>query len=200
MHSAWCIISICVTGIIWLLNAEFRDQRVMTWQKVFLVDSIVEWSFRIIVSDIDVVWMKDPLPTIPAKTEADVIFSHDGVWSTSQNVMGPVDFVFDAIDVHGGAHLNLNTGLYIIYPTRRSAAFVHAWAAAFPNSTEHDQNEAYRLLRLGNMDVPHPQNKLVRSAYNERLWVGVVPSYILANGHTYMVSQLHKVGMLCLIK
>jgi hypothetical protein len=34
----------------------------MTWSKVFVVAKVLPWGFNIIVSDIDAVWLRDPLP------------------------------------------------------------------------------------------------------------------------------------------
>ena len=34
----------------------------MTWSKVFLLDSVVDFGFNLVVSDVDAVWFKDPLP------------------------------------------------------------------------------------------------------------------------------------------
>ena len=34
----------------------------MTWSKVFVLDEVVDWGFNLVVSDVDVVWFKDPLP------------------------------------------------------------------------------------------------------------------------------------------
>lgn len=81
--------------------------RKMTWLKVFVVDKIVEWGFRIIVSDLDVVWFKDPIFVIPLEMEADMIFSHDGVWSHTSP--SPEHFVLEG---HGSAHTNMNSGVY----------------------------------------------------------------------------------------
>ena len=36
--------------------------RRMTWSKVFVLDEVVDWGFNLVVSDVDVVWFKDPLP------------------------------------------------------------------------------------------------------------------------------------------
>jgi hypothetical protein len=36
----------------------------MTWSKVFVLDEVVDWGFNLVVSDVDVVWFKDPLPLL----------------------------------------------------------------------------------------------------------------------------------------
>ncbi len=42
----------------------------MTWSKVFVVDEVAEWGFNLVVSDLDVVWLKDPLPLFAKYPEA----------------------------------------------------------------------------------------------------------------------------------
>ena len=44
--------------------------RRMTWAKVFVLDVIVDWGFNLVVSDVDVVWFKDPLPLLSKHPEA----------------------------------------------------------------------------------------------------------------------------------
>ncbi len=42
----------------------------MTWAKVFVLDAIVDWGFNVVVSDVDVVWFKDPLPLFDIHQDA----------------------------------------------------------------------------------------------------------------------------------
>ena len=36
--------------------------RRMTWAKVFVLDAVADWGFNLVISDVDVVWFRDPLP------------------------------------------------------------------------------------------------------------------------------------------
>lgn len=93
-----------------------------------------------------------------------------------------------------------HAGLYVLYPTNRTVAFVHAWARSFANSTDHDQGAMYHLMRQGPTHTAHPSNPTVRAAFNNGLWIGIVPAYIFSNGHSYTISELHKVhGLLTAI-
>jgi hypothetical protein len=42
----------------------------MTWAKVFVLDVMVDWGFNIVMSDVDVVWFKDPLPLFSIHKDA----------------------------------------------------------------------------------------------------------------------------------
>lgn len=36
----------------------------MTWSRVFVLDAIVDYGFHLVVSDVDVVWLRDPAPLL----------------------------------------------------------------------------------------------------------------------------------------
>lgn len=36
--------------------------RRMTWHKVLALDRVAVWGFNVVVSDMDVAWLRDPLP------------------------------------------------------------------------------------------------------------------------------------------
>lgn len=41
--------------------------------------------------------------------------------------------------------------------------------------------------------TPHPDDPAVKRAANDTLWMGVLPVYLAANSHAYMVSRLPEV-------
>jgi hypothetical protein len=77
--------------------------RRMTWSKVFVLDAVVDYGFNLVVSDIDVVWFKDPLPLFARHPDADLLFSEDG--GASRNAPGD-----DGLEEGGNPHHNFNTG------------------------------------------------------------------------------------------
>jgi hypothetical protein len=54
------------TGLQW----GHEGWRRMTWSKVFVLDAVVDYGFNLVVSDIDVVWFKDPLPLFARHPDA----------------------------------------------------------------------------------------------------------------------------------
>lgn len=64
----------------------------------------------------------------------------------------------------------------------------------FPTSKDHDQHAAYDLTRHG-ATSQHPADPRVRAAFNESLFIGIMPSYLFASGHTFMVQRLHEVSI-----
>jgi len=55
----------------------------MTWAKVFLVEAVVEWGYNIVVSDLDVVWFRDPMGLFARYPQAGRLSGVEwgGVWS-----------------------------------------------------------------------------------------------------------------------
>ena len=87
----------------------------------------------------------------------------------------------------------LLAGVYLLRSTARSTSWVHAWRAMFDSGFQgHDQEGAYQLTRTGSVE-PHADTARVTTAWDGGLFLGIVPTQLLANGHTYMVQRLHEV-------
>jgi hypothetical protein len=65
----------------------------MSWERVFILAQIMDWGFNIIVSDVDVAWLRDPLPFLEEHAHADMLWSHDGVWT--RNAQGDAGLEVD---------------------------------------------------------------------------------------------------------
>jgi hypothetical protein len=178
-----------VTGVVYdnLLDWGKEGWRVMTWQHVFINQKLLDWGFDVIASDLDVAWIREPSKWRELHP-ADVLFGHDGVWCRNQNP-GPED-----LDAEGSVHVNLNTGVYMARANDRTREFFKAWVDFFSECREHDQFGMYKVLRNKTQVLKsHPNSTYVTSVWGDRLWLGVLPVYSVANGHSYLVSQLHKV-------
>lgn len=160
--------------------------RVMTWQHVFINQMLLGWGFDVIASDLDVAWLRNPSRWRDMHP-ADILFSHDGVWCRNENP-GPED-----LDVEGSIHINLNTGVYLARANDRTREFFNAWVDHFSQSRDHDQIGMYTVLRNKTQPLKsHPNSSYVTSVWGDRLWLGAFPVYSVANGHSYLVSELHK--------
>ncbi|GAB4815828.1 hypothetical protein N2152v2_002874 [Parachlorella kessleri] len=159
--------------------------RQMTWQKVLVLDQVVEWGFNIVISDMDVAWLRDPLPLFEDHPQADVLLSTDGC--------ATVNDVGDAgLERDGNMHHNFNTGVYLLRTTLRSIRWVHAWKALLDTGFQgHDQEGAYQLTRRGEVK-PHSGTPRVTTAWDGDLYLGILPTQLMSNGHTYMVQRLHE--------
>ena len=78
-----------------------------TWLKVHMVQEVVNLGFNVILSDTDVMWMKDPMAFIARFPEVDMMMSvDDTATGTPANDTG-----FESVN---HPHRNHNTGVYFI--------------------------------------------------------------------------------------
>ncbi|KAL4427446.1 hypothetical protein ABPG77_000735 [Micractinium sp. CCAP 211/92] len=161
--------------------------RRMTWAKVFVLDRIADWGLNLAISDLDVVWFRDPSPLLDRYPAADLIFSTDA--TNAHNEPGD-----DGLSVDGSAGQDFNTGVYLLRAGNGTAAFAHAWRAYFDQCQDHDQMCAYDVVRSGDGNFkPHPQEDRLQCAFGCRVWIGILPPSLAMNAHTYFLQELHKV-------
>lgn len=165
---------------VWIMN---------TWQKVFAVQKIVSWGFDVILSDLDVVWWRDPSIIFDKHPNADMFFSHDGVGTTNTEE----DVNKTLLEIRASIHHTINTGMYMVRSTPSSRRFMRVWAARYPEFEGHDQNGIYDIIRVGSGTERHPDDPGVMKSANGSLYHAVLPTYVFANGHSYFVSKLHTV-------
>lgn len=166
--------------------------RRMTWSKVFLLDSVVDFGFNLVVSDVDAVWFKDPLPLFEQHAAADLLFSHDG--TSSRNPPGD-----SGLEVGASPFYSFNTGIYLLRNNAATREWAHAYLAYYdqcPNG--HDQSCAYEMMRTqGEVGNPHPstppgKQPRIFSAWHNKVWMGILPASIAMSAHTAYVQRLAK--------
>ncbi|PSC76256.1 glycosyltransferase family 77 isoform A [Micractinium conductrix] len=166
--------------------------RRMTWNKVFLLDALIDWGFNLVISDLDVAWFKDPMPLFTQHPHADLLFSHDG--TSSWNEPGDA-----GLEAAGSPHSNYNTGVYLIRNNAATQEWAHAFAKSFSKCTSHEQPCAYELMRIGaTLGSPHPsttpgEQARITSIWDNKLWMGILPASIAMNAHTLFLQRLHEV-------
>ncbi|KAI3429328.1 hypothetical protein D9Q98_005423 [Chlorella vulgaris] len=160
--------------------------RRMTWAKVFVLDMVADWGFDIVVSDVDVVWFKDPTPLFTEHPNADLLFGEDG--TQSLNEAGDA-----GLEVTSSPFHDFNTGVYLMRHGNRTTAWVHAWRQFFAKCTNHDQHCAYDLMRDEPGDGRDANDPRLHTGWKGQLWMGVMPPSIFMNAHTHYLQQLHKV-------
>jgi len=163
--------------------------------KTKFVEDLLDIGVAPILSDADVVWMRDPRPVFNNGTYkyADILISTDCI-----------DTEADRSDTGACNHVNFNTGIFHIRPTERAKAFVAAWKNLVTTSTiawMRDQPAFNILTRDGGIhpavDVPKHARGLAgyRSLVyvaNATIRMGVLPNYQFSNGHTYFVQEHQK--------
>ena len=176
-------------------SASFKK---MGTVKTKFIQDLLEMGVAPILTDADVVWLRDPRAYFRRGTYAvaDALVSTDCI-----------DVPADKKDVHGCSHVNFNTGVLHFRPTEASKTFVQAWKTKVATSTiawMRDQ-PAFNLLThegVGGhalapaVSVPEDKrgedgHRMVYYAANATLRLGVLPNWLFGSGHTYFVQWHH---------
>lgn len=175
------------------LSINHRSFRKMSTVKTRFIKDLLEIGFRPIVSDADVVWLRDPRPYLRAGSygTADALVSNDCI-----------DVPGDAKDRSQCAHVQVNTGILHFRPTNASKAFVQEWHERVRDTTDpnmRDQPTLNLVIKEGingrlpvAADVDEEKDRRVYSAWHHRLRLGILPNWLFANGHVFFVQQVHK--------
>jgi len=168
--------------------------------KTKFVQDLLDMNLNPILSDADVVWMRDPRGYFNKGTygEADILVSTDCI-----------DVPGDKDDSNKCAHVNFNTGILHIRATEASKNFLQQWKTKVATSTiawMRDQ-PAFNLLMHEGVSGMHLENaiklkdpadrgkegfRMVYYAANATVKLGVLPNWLFGNGHSYFVQWHHK--------
>eukprot|EP00756_Hemistasia_phaeocysticola_P001511 Hpha_TRINITY_DN11063_c0_g2::TRINITY_DN11063_c0_g2_i1::g.92856::m.92856/K20784/XEG113; arabinosyltransferase len=155
----------------------------------FVLD-LLQLGVSPILTDADVVWLRDPRPYFDEGNyaDADVLISSDCI-----------DIPADRVDKKGCAHVNFNTGVLLLRSRPSTQAFVRSWSLKVRTSSiswMRDQ-PAFNLLartgpRGGLLQVNKRRGRALYLSGNETIRMGVLPVWLFTNGHTYFVQTHHR--------
>ena len=164
--------------------------------KTKFIQDLLDLGLAPILSDADVVWMRDPRPLFNNGTYkyADVLISSDCI-----------DTERDRRDDASCRIVNFNTGVVHFRPTEQAKEFVRKWKDKVASSTiawMRDQPALNLLAREGNpplspaVSVPkafhgQPGYRSIIFAANNTIRMGVLPLASFSNGHTFFVQEHH---------
>ncbi|ACO61836.1 glycosyltransferase family 77 protein [Micromonas commoda] len=180
------------------ITAGDKSFKKMGTVKTKFIQDLLELGIAPILTDADVVWLKDPRSYFKRGTyiTADVLVSTDCI-----------DVPADRKDNNGCSHVNFNTGVLHFRPTDAAKAFVQTWKTKVATSTiawMRDQ-PAFNLIThegVGGhslepaVSVPEERrgtegHRMVYWAANASIRLGVLPNWLFGNGHSYFVQWHH---------
>jgi hypothetical protein len=166
--------------------------------KTKFVQDLLELGVSPILTDADVVWLRDPRAYFNQGTYAlaDALVSTDCI-----------DVPSDKRDRNGCSHVNFNTGVLHFRPTEASKRFLQTWKTKVATSTiawMRDQ-PAFNLIThegVGGhsltpaVNIPDDKrgsdgHRMLYYAANATMRLGVLPNWLFGNGHTYFVQWHH---------
>ncbi len=132
------------------------------FQKTAIVKDVLDLDYRVLFQDVDVVWMKDPLPFFldPSRQRFDARFMYDG-----PNKMH--------------TPLHVNTGFFWLTPTLKSIRF---WSSVL---THYGQ-----ILASGSQQMV--VNQLIVGHLFKGLKLNILPEKDFANGHLFSITNMAK--------
>jgi len=132
------------------LNAT-AFQQIGALKTQFLL-TLLKRGLRVLVSDVDVVWLRDPAESYFDATDGAATAAAADI-AVSTDCLSAID----EAKTRGCWHMQFNTGIMYVNPTETAMAFVTAWGEALRATThafEHDQDVFNRLLRTA-VRSPH---------------------------------------------
>ena len=152
-------------------------------EKISLLQMFTRWELDVLISDVDTVWLQDPLPYVAKYPDADILISSDHLSDTTGGDGG--------LEHYPEAGSAANIGIMLFRP--KAARFVDHWMDELDNDPDYwDQNAFNDLFRIGMdpfEDGFSDRNRLFK-VYNETLRMGILPVSMFCSGHTYFVQNL----------
>ncbi|KIZ02110.1 hypothetical protein MNEG_5845 [Monoraphidium neglectum] len=151
-------------------------------KKINLIAQFLELGVNVVISDVDVLWLRNPLPFFQRFPGADILTSTDHLSST----VGAAE----ELERYPEAGSAFNIGIMLF--RQRSAKFVEQWIEVIEaDDTIWDQNAFNDLIRAGQViqeDDPHHYFR----GDNNSLTVGVLPVAFFCSGHVYFTQAMYR--------
>lgn len=149
-------------------------------KKIELIHLFTHMGFDILVSDVDTVWMKNPMPYVAKYPEADILTSSDHLANTAK---------LDGLEDPQIAHSAANIGIMLLRHTAKD--FAKEWVEELKkDETMWDQNAFNVLFRKGSTGSRDENNLFL--GYDGKLKMGILPVSIFASGHTFFVQKMYE--------
>jgi hypothetical protein len=162
----------------------------------------------VLISDIDVAWLRDPLPYFKRYPTADMLVSSDVLRSETASggpakktaiesaadaavVADDADDDDDGLDSHP-CNAASNIGIMFFRPTPGSRALTEEWVKTIEaDDSVWDQNAFNDLKSKGGACQSSPDARGLLLAYNGTATLGALPVSQFGNGHTFHVQRTH---------
>ncbi|KAK3248186.1 hypothetical protein CYMTET_42340 [Cymbomonas tetramitiformis] len=180
----------------WLMGSKGMDERTVQrdfgWgthnfhkmgrDKIRLIRDFTRLGIDVLISDIDVAWIANPLPFFRRHPEADILVSTDQLRNES---------VGDGLEFHI-CQTASNIGIMWFRSTPGAQAMTQEWVDVIEKDPRKWDQVAFNDLKaLGGacQGKRDPKTGLM-PAYNNKVKMGILPIALFSNGHTFYVQRL----------
>eukprot|EP00958_Prasinococcus_capsulatus_P001137 scaffold104_cov375-Prasinococcus_capsulatus_cf.AAC.16 len=175
--------------------------------KINLIGQFTHMGFDILLTDVDTVWMRDPLPFMERYPDADILASSDRLATTAQGE--------ELERWPEGVGGNANIGIMLFRATEGSKALAAEWSQLLEKDDKiWDQDAFNQLFRRGAKKITNGElfvrlghgcaserNLLCGAyagednlflAYDGRAMMGILGVSTFLSGHTFFVQRMHQ--------
>ncbi|KAL4439682.1 hypothetical protein ABPG75_002683 [Micractinium tetrahymenae] len=148
-------------------------------EKIHLIHSFTKMGFDVLISDVDTVWLRNPLPYMEKYPEADILTSSDHLINTVTD---------EGLERWPGAASAANIGIMLFRPKGHDLAA--EWTELLDKDDKvWDQNGFNDLMRRGSRPLPDREDRLFE-CYDGKLKCGILPVSIFCSGHTGFTQNM----------
>eukprot|EP00882_Tetradesmus_deserticola_P016394 GHRQ01017508.1.p1 GENE.GHRQ01017508.1~~GHRQ01017508.1.p1 ORF type:complete len:452 (+),score=165.32 GHRQ01017508.1:1428-2783(+) len=150
-------------------------------KKINLVAMFLKLDVQVVISDVDVMWLRDPVPFFKRFTDADVL--------TSTDHLTPTVGAREELEKYPEAGSAFNIGIMLF--RKKALPFVEEWIHIIESDDKiWDQNAFNDLARKGQQILPDDPNHFFKGDEG-KLLMGVLPLAYFASGHVYFTQRMH---------
>ncbi|KAL4515871.1 hypothetical protein Ndes2526B_g00587 [Nannochloris sp. 'desiccata'] len=155
-------------------------------EKISLIQTFTKWGVEVIISDVDTVWLQNPIPYMAKYSEADVLTSSDHLKASFPGDSGLED--------PSTADSAANIGIMLFRPS--AAELADEWVKVLDSDDKlWDQNVFNDLMHRGeirNHQFNSTDNRPDRLfiGYDGKLKFGILPVSMFCSGHTYFTQRM----------
>lgn len=163
--------------------------------KIRLIHDFTKTGTDVLISDIDVSWLRDPIPFFRRYPKADILVSSDNLRNSTHSNAGLVAKQVDGegLEAHPCAG-TANIGMMWFRSTPGSQAITEEWVTNLEADDKiWDQAEFNKLMHLGGCGGgAADESNGIGKAYNGKINMGTLPVALFNNGHTFFTQRLHE--------
>uniref|UniRef100_A0A383W3X9 Nucleotide-diphospho-sugar transferase domain-containing protein n=1 Tax=Tetradesmus obliquus TaxID=3088 RepID=A0A383W3X9_TETOB len=151
-------------------------------KKISLIAMFLKLDVQVVISDVDVMWLRDPVPFFKRFPDADVLTSTDHLASTVEGR--------EELERYPEAGSAFNIGIMLF--RKKALPFVEEWVRVIESDDKiWDQNAFNDLARKGQQILPDDPNHYFKGD-DGKLVMGVLPLAYFASGHVYFTQRMHE--------
>ncbi|KAG1662326.1 hypothetical protein FOA52_011484 [Chlamydomonas sp. UWO 241] len=151
-------------------------------EKIRLIALFLRLGVHVVIADVDVLWLQNPLPYLDRYPEADVLTSSDHLSNTHDT---------DELELWPQAASSANIGIMLFRTNSApTLAFVDEWVDIIEKDADvWDQNAFNDLFRRGTK-ILEGDPKHYFLGYDGKLKMGILPVALFASGHTFFTQRM----------